>query len=88
MEWERWTVKSKGKKESVDDGIRYTIKNPEQNRHHLEYSMSATEVIRRHYTMDGAKFILDKMAIPSSAYGYQKIILQRVDNTHSTINVM
>jgi hypothetical protein len=88
MEWERWTVKSRGKKESVDDGIRYTIKNPEQNRHHLEYPMSATEVIRRHYTMDGAKFILDKMAIPSSAYGYQKIILQRVDNTHSTINVM
>jgi hypothetical protein len=81
-------VKSRRKKESVDDGIRYTIKNREQNRHHLEYPMSATEVIIRHYTMDGAKFILDKMAIPSSAYGYKKIILQRVDNTHSTITVM
>jgi hypothetical protein len=88
MEWERWTVKSRRKKESVDDGIRYTIKNREQNRHHLEYPMSATEVIITHYTMDSAKFILDKMAIPSSAYGYKKIILQRVDNTHSTTTVM
>jgi hypothetical protein len=88
MEWERWTVKSRRKKESVDDGIRYTIKNCEQNRHHLEYPMSATEVIITHYRMDRAKFILDKMAIPYSAYGYKKIILQRVDNTHSTIIVM
>jgi macrodomain Ter protein organizer (MatP/YcbG family) len=67
MEWERWTVKSRRKKVSVDDGIRYTIKNREQNRHYLENPMSATEVRIRHYTMDGAKFILDKMAIPSSA---------------------
>jgi hypothetical protein len=72
----------------VDDGIRYTIKNRQQNRHHLEYPMSATEVIITHYTMDRAEFILDKMAISSSAYGYRKIILQRVDNTHSTITVM
>jgi hypothetical protein len=81
-------VKSRRKKESVDDGIRYTIKNREQNRHHLEYPMSATEVMITYYTMDSAKFILDKMAIPSSAYGYKKIILQRVDNTHSTITVI
>jgi hypothetical protein len=81
-------VKSRRKKESVDDGIWYTIKNREQNRHHLEYPMSATKVIITHYTMDGAKFILDKMAIPSSAYGYKKIILQCVDNTHSMITVM
>jgi hypothetical protein len=72
----------------VDDGIRYTIKNREQNRHHLEYPMSATEVMITHYTMDSAKFILDKMAIPSFAYGYKKIILQCLDNTHSTITVM
>jgi hypothetical protein len=88
MEWKRWTVKSRRKKESVDDDIRYTIKNREQNRHHLEYPMNATEVMITHYTMDSAKFILDKMAIPSSAYGYKKIILQSVDNTHSTITVM
>jgi hypothetical protein len=50
--------------------------------------MSATEVMITHYTLNSAKFILDKMAIPSSAYGYKKIILQRVDNTHSTIIVM
>jgi hypothetical protein len=61
MEWERWTVKSRRKKESVDDGIGYTIKSREQNRHHLEYPMSATEVMITHYTMDSAKFILDKM---------------------------
>jgi hypothetical protein len=72
----------------VDDGIWYTIENREQNRHHLQYPMSATKVMITHYTLNSAKFILDKMAIPSSAYGYKKIILQRVDNTHSTITVM
>jgi hypothetical protein len=72
----------------VDDGIRYTIENREQNRHHLQYPMSATEVMITHYTMNSAKFILDKMAIPSSGYGYKKIILQRFDNTHSTITAM
>jgi hypothetical protein len=72
----------------VDDGIWYTIENREQNRHHLQYPMSAIEVMITHYTLNSAKFILDKMAIPSSAYRYKKIILQRVDNTHSTITVM
>jgi hypothetical protein len=81
-------VKSRRKKESVDDSIRYTIENREKNRHHLQYPMSAIEVMITHYTLNSAKFILDKMAIPSSAYGYKKIILQRVDNTHSTITVM
>jgi hypothetical protein len=74
MEWERWMVKSRRKKESVDNGVRYTIENREQNRHHLQYTTSATEVMITHYTFNSAKYILDKMAIPSSAYGYKKII--------------
>jgi hypothetical protein len=51
MGWERWTVKSRKKKESVDNGVRYTIDNREQNRHHLQYVMSATEVMITQYTM-------------------------------------
>ena len=88
MEWERWTVMSKRNKEFVDNGIQYTIENCEQNRHHLQYPMSATEVMITHYTFNSAKYILDKMEIPSSTYGYQKKNLQCVDNTHATIFVM
>jgi hypothetical protein len=60
MDWERWTVKSRRKKESVDDGVRYTIENREQNRHHLQYPMSAIGVLITHYTLNFEKYILDK----------------------------
>jgi elongation factor P hydroxylase len=82
MEWERWTVKSRKKKESVDNGVWYTIDNREQNRHHLQYVLSAIEVMITHYTLNSVKYILDKMEIPSFAYGYKKIIYNALI-THS-----
>jgi hypothetical protein len=44
----------------MDDSVRYTIENREQNRHHLRYLMSAIEVMITHYTLNSAKYILDK----------------------------
>jgi hypothetical protein len=44
----------------MDTGVWYTIENREHNRHHLQDPMSATKMMIIHYTLNSAKYTLDK----------------------------